>query len=69
MKNLLVGMVFFFGALMFTGVNSQAQVEGVPGEGCFARMVICGGGYNAYHCDGEPTGNRCGRYDVNCFFC
>jgi hypothetical protein len=70
-KSFVFGLAFL-GSMAFGGISSQAQEDGEdPGleGGCYARMVICGGGYNAYHCDGEPTGNRCGTYDKACFFC
>jgi hypothetical protein len=70
-KSFVFGLAFL-GSMAFGGVSVNAQVDGEdPGleGGCYARMVICGGGYNSYHCDGEPTGNRCGTYDEACFFC
>jgi hypothetical protein len=69
-KSSVFGLAFF-GSMGFGGINSHAQesVEQSEGSGCFARMVQCGGDYNAYHCDGERTGNRCGTYDKACYFC
>ncbi len=46
--------------------NLEAQTTG---GGCYQRMVICGGGYTAYHCDGQPTGSRCSIYEMGCLFC
>lgn len=62
----------FFATMAFSGAVHRVQAAGddaIAPKPCYARMVICGGGYNAYHCDAQPTGTHCGTYDKDCFFC